>query len=325
MTSLRTMKHRPSDQLKLVEVKPGLRFSKSILQDMLPDAETTLFFGKLYELNCQQLSALLQITCKSDLTDALFSGDHSTELQGYILEDIYPDIPDYIRDQFHDEPTFKSSAPPPKGEILPEVWKSLEVEVAQSIKDVAAKLDTVVGMMPGKQGAMLFQTMQVMNRRRPTIGEHKTLIKHQHGKENLLILDVSGSMTSATIRAIVDDVVALSYMANAHMAIVSNDTFYWQPGSYSVDDVLDKAQYGGTHYETLEPLFDRDWGVVITVADYDSSISAAQHLAATAKGKIDLVLDVSLVNRPTFLAECLLPMTDELRPILIGNSRNVLS
>jgi hypothetical protein len=119
-------------------------------------------------------------------------------------------------------------------------------------------------------------------------------------------------------------VVALSYKANAHLAIVSDATVHWAPGSYSTDDVLDRATYGGTHYETLRELLDMDWGTVITVADYDSSLSAKGSIARLCNGTIDTVLDVSLVNQPTFLAECVGQLAREVRPILIANSTYVL-
>ena len=322
------MTHRPSlrSSLDLVEVKPGVRFSLAVLKDMLPDAETVLFFGKVYELDYRQLSALMAQVLKSDLTTELFSGDHSTELQGYLVGE-YDEFGDWVEGIVPSVNAGEVSLNPdvPKGEILPEVWKSLEVDVAKSIKEVAAKLQQVVGMMPGKQGSMLFRSMRTLNAKRPTIGDYKAAIHHERVKENLLILDVSGSMTESTVRKIIDDVVAMSYLANAHMAIVSNNTTHWDPGAYSVDEVLSAAQFGGTHYETLEDLLQRDWGVVITVADYDSSPSAKSHISNRCTGHIDQVLDISLVNRPTFLAECVGQLADEVRPLLIAQSRYVLS
>ena len=78
---------------------------------------------------------------------------------------------------------------------------------------------------------------------------------------------------STRSRTIVEDVVALSWEADAHLAIVSNTCTHWFPGEYSVSAVLNAAEYGGTHYEELAPLFENyDWGVVITIADYDSSV-----------------------------------------------------
>jgi hypothetical protein len=314
-----------ASSLDLVEIKPGVKFSVATLRDLLPDAETVLFFGKVYELDYKQLSNVMHLVLTSDLAKELFRGDHSTDLQGYLLDGWQDDYGDW-----HDpiiplakrgQVTLKPEVP--TGEILPEVWKSLQVEVAKSIKDVASRLQSVVGLLPGKQGKMVFGSMLKLNAKRPTLGDYKARIHHAPVKENLLILDVSGSMTSDTVQKIVDDVVALSYMANASMAIVSNTCTYWEPGAYDTASVLDAAEYSGTHYETLADLLDRDWGNVITVADYDSSYSAKQHLAGCS-GHIDTVLDISLVNKPTFLAECVGQRADRVQPLLIGRSQYVL-
>lgn len=307
-----------ADKLEIIEVKPGLKFSKASLKDLLPDVETALFFGKVYELDYRQLSNLLSVVLNSTLVDALFNeGDsHSSDLQDYVV-----DLCDHDPQLDAGDITFDADVP--HGEVLPQVWESLEIEIASSIKAVAEKLKSVVDHMPGKQGEMVFKSMAVMNARRPTIGDHKARIHHAPQKDNLVILDVSGSMTENTIRKIVDDVVGLSYMANASLAIVSNTCTYWDPGTYGSDDVLAKAEFGGTQYEQLTPLFDRDWGVVVTVADYDSSYGAKAALAG-CKGRIDQVLDVSLVNQPTFLAECVGQLADEVQPLLVANSHNVL-
>lgn len=304
--------------LRLLEVKPGLKFPVSTLKAMLPDAETVFFFGKVYELDHVQLSTLLYTVLPgSNLVDALSDGAHSTALQGY-LGDMLDDIHGVEEGDVVFDPDV------PKGEILPEVWKQLEVEVAQSIKDVAAKLTEVVGMLPGKTGEMHFKSMMALNARRPTIGDYRARIHHGRQQQNLLVLDVSGSMNEHTVSTIVEDVVALAYNANAHLAIVSNTVTHWEPGNYDVDSVLSKAEYGGTHYEQLAPLMDQDWGVVITVADYDSYVDARDAIRQRT-GSIDLVLDVSLVNKPTFLAECLGTIAREVRPILVAPGPYVLS
>lgn len=314
---MRTTSSVASD-LEIIEVKRGLQFPKKLLKQMLPDAETILFFGKVYDLDYVQLSSLMHSLLKSDLARELFRGDHSTDLQGYVV-DITASVPEVDAGDVSFNPDV------PKGEILPEVWKSLEVTVAQSIKDVATKLGDTVGMLPGKQGHMLFKSMLTMNRQRPTLGDYRAGIGHARQQDNLLILDVSGSMSEETVRAIVDDVVALAYTANAHLAIVSNTTTHWDPGNYDSNSVLSKAEFGGTHYETLADLLQRDWGVVITVADYDSSVSAAHHIAANCRGTIGKVIDMSLVNRPTYLAECVGQLAKEVQPVLVAQSRYVLS
>jgi hypothetical protein len=311
------MQKTSSLDLSLLEVKPSLKFPISTLRAMLPDAETVFFFGKVYELNAQQLSTVLYTVLRSDLTRELASGAHSTDLQDYIV-----DLCEEIADVEEGDVVFDPDVP--HGEVLPEVWRQLEVEVAQSIKDVAAKLNSVVSMLPGKTGEMTFKSMMAMNARRPTIGDYRAQIHHQRQQKNLLILDVSGSMSEHTVSTIVGDVVALAYEANAYLAIVSNTTTVWEPGNYDVDSVLAKAEFGGTRYETLAPLMDEHWGVVITVADYDSSYGAKEAIDLRT-GSVELVLDVSLVNHPTFLAECIGVKAAEVRPILVAPGPYVLS
>jgi hypothetical protein len=298
-------------QLEIIEVKPGLKFPLQLLIEALPDVETTLFFGKLYKLDTYQLGELMRTLHNSDVLDALLGegGMHSTELQDYVVELGY----EYLINQ--GDVVF--GAAQPKGEILPEVWESLQIEVAASIQKVAETLGDVVAHLPGKQGEMLFKSMAVMNKRRPTIGSFNAFIKHQRHAKNLVILDVSGSMSENTVKTIIDDVVALSWQADACLAIVSNSTTWWEPGSFNSEVVLKAAQFGGTHYETLAELLDQDWGVVVTIADYDSS-RGAQQAIANCSGSIELLLDISLVPQPTFLAECVGQLAKETRPLLIA-------
>lgn len=302
-------------QLDVIEVKPGVKFSKAVLKDLLPDVKTALFFGKVYELDAQELGMLLHTVLGTELSAALFNeGEaHSSDLQDYVVEML-----DFVPEYDEGDITFDPDVP--KGEILPELWADLEVQVADSIKAVAEKLESVVHRMPGKQGSMMFQSMMVMNAKRPTIGDYRARIHHAPQKQNLVILDVSGSMSSNTIHTIVDDVVAMSYMANAWLAIVSNSTTVWEPGTYSSDDVLAVAEFGGTHYETLSPLFSegQDWGVVVTVADYDSSQSAMSTLSQVGTATIDEVLDISLVDQPTFLSRCVGQFAGSVRPLVIA-------
>lgn len=314
MTLSTSMKTRSSadlrDDLEIIEVKRGVKFSVGVLKQILPDIETTLFFGKVYDLNAGQLGHILARLHNSSVSEALFGGAHSTDLQGYIIELGY-------QPQLNDG-TIVVQPDVAHGEILPEVWKSLEVEVAQAIKDVAAKLGDHVSLLPGKQGKMVFQSLMQMNRRRPTIGVHAAGIKHHREADNLVILDVSGSMSRPTVHALAEDVVAMSYMANAHMAIVSNTCTHWEPGTYNAYQVLAASEFGGTHYEELAPLFEsRQWGTVVTVADYDSSQHAKEFLAKVG-GQVETVVDISLVNRTTFLAECVGQFAKEVRPILIA-------
>jgi hypothetical protein len=299
------------EQLYLVEIKPGLKFSATILKQLLPDVETTLFFAKLYGLNANQLGNLLSVTHNSSVIDALVNQaeGHSQDLQDYVLELGY----EWLINS--GEVTFSTA--PPKGEILPELWKSLEVQVAKSIQEVADKLRDVVDAMPGKVGEMVFKSLMTVNAKRPILGDYKAHVHHAPQRENLVILDVSGSMTEGTIGTIVEDVVALSYLANAHLAIVSNTATHWGPGEYDVDSVLKVAEYSGTHYETLSALLDQDWGVVVTIADYDSSPAAASAIRQCS-GRIEQVLDISLVNRPTYLAEVVGQLASDVRPLLVA-------
>lgn len=332
-------------QVELLEVKPGVSFSLASLKTMLPDTETVLFFAKVYKLNAQQLARVLLKVRNTDVAQALFgkSSQHSHELQSYIIggydhesgcstyydsdadcnctPQYYPGVVDPAQ---KGDVKFDEKAPPPQGEILPQVWESLEVEIADSIAAVVEKLDGVLDRLPGKKGEMVFATLAKMNRVRPTIGQYQANVHHPQVTENLVILDVSGSMTEGTVRRIIDDVVALSYKANAHLAIVSNTATHWAPGTYDTDVVLKKAEYGGTQYEQLTPLLDQDWGTVITIADFDSSRSAFEFIRDNAKGRIGQVLDISLVNKPTFLAQCVGQLADEVRPILIADSQYVL-
>ncbi len=298
--------------MTVVEVKPNIVFSWEVLQKQLPDIESALFFGKLYKLDVPQLSALLSRLFNTSLVQALVGeGDtHSTELQDYLV-DICEQHNVYIGEvKFADDPE-------PRGELLPELWKNLEVQVASSIQQVAETLKNVVGQMPGKQGEMVFRSMMLMNAKRPTIGDYRAKVHHAPGSPNLVILDVSGSMSQHTIETIVEDVVALSYMADAHLAIVSNTTTHWHPGEFSVETVLKASEFGGTHYESLAPLFNQDWGVVVTIADYDSSRDAKAAVGRMS-GRIEQVLDVSLVSKPTFLSEVVGQLAQEVKPLLVA-------
>lgn len=296
----------------------GHSFPTKFLADALPDVETALFFAKVYGLRAEDVARVLQICVPSDVVNALTNEAefHSTTLQDYLV-DVYQDEDGEW--QFDAEITerigVKAEA---HAEILPEVWKNLELTIAKSILEVASTIHGAIAHMPGRTGEMVFQTMARMNKRRPTLGEYVTRFKHEQVKKVLVVFDVSGSVNSQTVETIVDDVVGLAYEANASLALVSNTCTYYQPGAYSTADVLRDAEYGGTHYEQLAPLFEQDWDAVVTIADYDSSYGAAEVLRR-CKGKIGQLFDVSLVNRSTFLAECLMPLANEVRPLLIAS------
>jgi hypothetical protein len=301
------MKH----DMTIIRFSNDLAFPTGMLKAMLPDIETALFFAQLYQLNAQDLGVLVHTLFKSPVVEALTAegGLHSDLLQDYLVEV----VPDVVR---HGDIIFGEVKP--KGEILPELWASARVEIAASIQKVAEKLKDVVTALPGKKGEMVFKSMLVMNSKRPTIGDHRAQVFHAPQEPNLVVLDVSGSMSESTVEAIVGDVVALSWEADAHLAIVSNTTTHWAPGEYTVEAVLNAAEYGGTHYETLAPLFeDQTWGAVITIADYDSSRDAKSAIKA-CNGSIDTVLDISLVSRPTFLAEVVGQLAGEVKPLMMA-------
>ena len=298
-----------SNDMTLFEVKPDIYLSAGTLRRHLPTVELALFFAKVYQLDYTKLSQLLRMLFNTPVVQALTEGSHSVELQDYLVETVPTEILAEMQ-QFTSEPM-------PSSEVLVQLWKSLEVEVAKSIQEVANKLAGTLHLLPSKEGDMLFASMAKINRLRPTVGVYGAHIRHAPVPEVLVVLDVSGSMTEETIEAIIGDVVAMSYNANASLAVVSNSAFLWAPGGYSVKDVLAKAEYGGTHYEQLKPLFDQSWGTVITIADYDSSPSAMKTLA-NCKGHIGQVLDISLVSRTTFLAECVGQLADEVRPLMLA-------
>jgi hypothetical protein len=310
---------------EVVTFDSGRAFPKQFLIDALPDVETVLFFAKVYDLAPQDVTALLNICVPSDVVTALTveADMHSLSLQDYVVEEFFDG------DEWHySDLSFLECLPgakaPVDAEILPEVWKNIELVIAQSIKDVASTISGTIEHMPGRTGSMVFQTMAKVNARRPTIGDYKAGFKHEQLKRVLVVFDVSGSMSEPTVRTIVDDVVGLAYEANAALAIVSNSAFFYQAGAFSTSQVLEDAEYGGTHYEMLVPLFtDQDWDAVVTIADYDSSPAAARALAR-CNSKIGQLFDVSLVDRSTYRAECLAPLADEVRPLLIAGRNTQL-
>ena len=303
-----------SDRLRLVEIKPGLRYSIAVLRDLLPDVSTMLFFARVYKLGYTELSSLLSNLFPGRvLAEVLNETDHSDELQDYLVDV----VPTHVAQQYNIKLKFKDAPPPDT--VLPELWDAMNTEIARSIQEVADKLGKTLSRLPGKEGRMIFKHLAIMNRSRPTVGDYKAGIQRSRRAANLVILDDSGSMTQPTIQKIVAEVVALAVKADAHLVLVSNTARVWEPGCYSVADVLRAAEYGGTQYEQLVPLLQQDWGTVVTIADYDSSASAMVAIRDNTTGHIGLVLDISLVNRPSYLAECVGQRADEVRTLLIGS------
>lgn len=310
-----------SEKLTLFQIAPGKQVSHAVLRDLLPDVETALFFGKVYRLNARKLSILLTVLFRTSLTEALLNQghQHSTELQDYLIEVAPEDIKVQLESRGAD-----AGAPVPDTELLRQAFEAAMTEVADSILKVADTLGTVLDRLPSKYGQMTFQHLHRLNRQRNAIGTYEPVITREAVAPRLVVLDVSGSMTETTVRTIVDEVVGLAYAVHASLAIVSDNAFLWEPGEYTVDRVLERAEYRGTHYEQLLPVFHRDWETVVTIADYDSAASARDFLRQHASGRVGTVLDISLVNRPTFLAECVGQIAQEVKPLLISNSNDVL-
>ena len=299
--------------VQLTKLNSKLIFNTDVLKELLPDIESTLFFAQLYRLNAQSLGVLIGDLFNTPLATALTKegGLHSNLLQDYLIDIGYQPM---IR-----EGAIIFGEVKPKGEILPEVWKSLEVEIADSIQAVGDKLESVIGDLEGRKGHMILQHMQILNAKRPTIGDVRAHVQHKPQVPNLIVFDVSGSVAETTVRALVDDVVALAWQANAHLAIVSNTCTHWQPGEYTVEAVLQAAEYMGTHYEELAPLFDtQQWGTVVTIADYDSSYAVMSEIKK-CQGSIQQLLDISLVWRPTFLSEVLGQLSKDTKSMLISS------
>lgn len=300
----------------------GRAFPTKFLQQALPDVETVLFFAKVYDLEPSDVSLVLHQCVPSTVVDAFTAeaGMHSMSLQDYLVEEYQDDQGEWHYTDLEFIEMLGGVKAPVDAELLPEMWKNIELTIADSIAKVAETISSTIEHMPGRTGEMVFQTLAKVNARRPTLGIYQAGFAHQQIKRVLVVFDVSGSVSRSTVATIVDDVVGLAYEANAALAIVSNSCFWYQAGAFSTDQVLADAEYSGTHYEQLAPLFtDQDWDAVVTIADYDSSVSAA-HVLARCNGKIGQLFDVSLVNRSTYLAECLAPLADEVRPLLIASN-----
>ena len=301
-----------SEKLAVVEVAPDTFVALDNIKEWCPTVKDAIFFAKVMNMDYEKLSNLLYQLFQTDVVRALMNGNHSTELQSYIVDT----VPDYVQEQIGSI-GYSDEEDVPDTELLPELVESVKLEVAHAIQEVGRKLSKTLLAMPSQQGKMLFQSMAVMNSRRPTVGDYRATVVHERVADTLVILDDSGSVTEETIRAIIGEVVGLAWMHKAHLALVSNTARHWAPGAYTVQDVLAKGEYGGTHYEQLMPLLNRDWGTVITIADYDSSRSAKRAIS-TCTGRIGQLLDVSLVSQPTFLGECLSQLADDAKPIMLG-------
>ena len=309
------------DSLTLFRLDSKRLISVQKLKELLPDVQTAAWFGAYYKLSRTQLAELFLILFDSPVLETLMTEGykHSTSLQTYLAQTLSP--AEYGELQM--QKVLQPEAPAPDL-ILPQLWEAAEVKVATVLREVADTITDVVDRLPSKNGKMVFRTLAKMNANRPTVGVYEPHISHHRRASSLLILDVSGSMTEETIRTIAADVVGLAWKADAHLAVVSNTMTVWEPGGYDVKAILRAAEFSGTHYEQLAPLFNQNWGTVITVADYDSSWSAKEALRGCSS-TIEEIIDISLVDRPTFLSESLGHMAKKITPMIVGSDRFPLS
>ena len=253
------------DSLTLFRLDSKRLISVQKLKELLPDVQTAAWFGAYYKLSRTKLAELFLILFASPVLKALMTEGykHSTSLQTYLAQALSQD--EYVELQM--QKVVQPEAPAPDL-ILPQLWEAAEVKVATVLREVADTITDAVDRLPSK---------------------NEPHISHHRRASSLLILDVSGSMTEETIRTIAADVVGLAWKADAHLAVVSNTMTVWEPGGYDVKAILRAAEFGGTHDEQLAPLFNQNWGTVITVADYDSSVSAKEALRGCS-GTIEEIL-----------------------------------
>ena len=182
----------------------GRAFPTKFLQQALPDVETVLFFAKVYGLAPSDVSLVLHKCVPSETVDALTAqaGDHSMSLQDYLVEEFY-DGSDWVYPDLEFLEALPGTKADVNAEVLPEVWKNLELTIAESIAKVAETIAGTIEHMPGRTGEMVFQTLAKVNARRPTLGSYEAGFHHKSIKRVLVVFDVSGSMTEPTVRTIV--------------------------------------------------------------------------------------------------------------------------
>lgn len=303
--------------LELIQIKPGCVWQVDQLRRILKSPKWVVRFGALKQLDAAQLGTLLRLLFPdSDLVSALSmeTGTHSGHLQSYIVSLGYENLL-FDGTKFYEDDPFENDR---DTTLLAELVEKFEVKVADDLSDVLDTLDDSLQHMPGKQGRLEIKSLMKADRRnRKKLGVAEIGVSHRHQRENLVIFDDSASMGRNTCTRIAGAVKRLTMQANAHLVLVSNTARHWRPGEFTTAAVDLEGEFGGTHYETLAPLMDQHWGVVVTIADYDSSWSAKEVLKERS-GSIDTLLDISLVDRPTYLAECLNPLAREVRPLLIA-------
>ena len=297
-----------------LHVSDTLAIDLVALKEAVPDIETAVFFAAALDLSLHDTSCMLERLFPHESVVRFFTeGDHSTTLQQYIVD------PQYVPG-VHDMPVSQYVGQPPQSVLLTHLLDYATTPVGSSIAEVASSIGTILSKFPHKAGNMSLRHLANFNHRRNQVGSFSATIQHQPEERNLVILDDSGSMGPQLIQAIADEVVALSYSINATLVLVSNTARRWAPGAFTTASVLEHTQFGGTYYEELQPVLNESWDRVVTIADFDSSGSAADYLRRKAKGSIGTIYDVSLVNRPTFLSIALNHLASKRHQIFLANS-----
>ena len=170
MTIPKLLVHTSTD---VVTFANGRAFPKQFLTDALPDVETALFFAKVYDLQPSDVAQVLQICVPSDVVQALTNEayNHSQSLQDYLVEQYQDEHGDWHYADIEVIAGQPGTKAPVDAQVLPEVWKNIELTIAKSIAEVAASISTTIEHMPGRTGEMVFQTLAKMNARRPTLGD----------------------------------------------------------------------------------------------------------------------------------------------------------
>lgn len=306
-----------------ISQNPPVMIGRDILRAMLVDPnasqaeniERALFFGNWYKLDAQQLGDLFSLLNLGGVLDALLEGGHSVDLQPWLDDIGYSERELEQQSVAETVGVYDPNATPP--EFLPELWKNAQVKVLSSLAELADGLTLeVLSKLPSDQAQMNVAHYARLNRN-GTIGISKPEYAYQQQMKVGIVYDCSSSMGRTFAEKATKDVAALSHQLNADIILVSTYAERLTAGTFSVKDVLDHWQNGGTRYGTLAPYFQEDWDVIVAIADYDSHWGA-QATLSRCKGKIGHLFDISVVPMPTFLSECLAPLAAEVTPLFIG-------
>ena len=313
--------------LTVVEVRPGMKVGLGVLRSSITDLAEFAHFAAIFKLSeheARELYTTVFPGTRGGFSWAALVSDvaHSTTLQSYIVETAPQDVVEMYGELSEKK---KRKIPTPSQDTLARLQGIEQLTVAPSIAEVALKLHGAIEHLPVTQASMTLAAMLKFNTQYNTVGTYGAkIVRPNRVHPNLVVLDDSGSMSEQTIKAIIDEVVALGHHANAHLVLVSNTARHWTPGTYNSKSVLREAQYSGTHYESLSPLFlNQQWDTVITIADYDSSWSACEYLLReSGSTSIRELIDISLVSKPSFLAECLGQFAQSAKPMVIAERDN---